>query len=834
MTLSISRDLAYSPEAETFDEMAKSGGQVRPAWSELLQTLRSFTSEELQHRWSQVRALLRENGVTFNVHGREDGLDRPWNLDPFPLILEAQEWAETERGLKQRVRLLETLLADVYGEQICIKEGWIPAPLIWGNPNFLRPCHGLPIPPECRLLLHSVDLVRNPQGKMIALRDRAETPGGCGYALENRIALTRMMPEFFQNRAIQRVAPFFQSLRDALRELSERLGPATRIVFLTPGSASQTYIEQAYMAQTLGFTLVQGDDLTVRDNRVYLKLLEGLQPVDVIVRRLRDAYCDPLELRSDSVIGIPGLVQAVRAGNVVIANSLGCALAEASALHSYLPSLCRQYLGEDLLLESVPSYWCGDPDNLAHVLENLDRLVIRDAFTSRAGASLSFPAAEGLEPAEVRSRILANPEAFVAQEKVPLSTTPSLTPKGLEPRRVLLRTFITRSDDDHLVMPGALALVSAKPNSVIASLDSGSQSKDTWILEEESSRENRAKTLPTIPVEISRGGGDVSSRAADNLYWLGRYLERAEGLCRVLRCSFSHLVEEPLTPSGSVLPTLLFFITPRWNVRNPNRKVCTERLLELLTEPGSAHGLRTSLDGVRRLTGVLRDRLSTETWTVSNQLLEWSKEHPKTVTDALDVLNRMLTGFSACSGMVSENMTRNHGWRFLEIGRRLERASYTTALLRRCLTTQSTTEGELLEAVLEITDTVRTYRRRYPAGLESAPVVDLLLADPSNPRSVISQLTLLENHLAELPTRPHSKPLMETELILVRCLAAIKLADAHNLVRVTAGQRRGELTGLLRDVGRSLPEFSNHLAHQYFSHLTLVSNGPTSGREVLP
>jgi uncharacterized circularly permuted ATP-grasp superfamily protein/uncharacterized alpha-E superfamily protein len=834
MTLAISPDLEYSPDPATYDEMALAGGKFRPIWSDLLETLRSFSPEELKLRWKQVQALLRENGVTFNVYGRDDGLDRPWNLDPFPLLLTTQEWAIVDRGLKQRVRLFEALLEDVYGEQRCLKENWIPAPLVWGNPDFLRACHGLPIPAECRLLLHSVDLVRNAQGQLIALRDRAETPGGCGYALENRLALTRMMPEFFQTRAVRKLSPFFQAVRGTLREIAERFGPSSKIVFLTPGSASQTYFEQAYLAQYLGFTLVQGDDLTVRDNRVYLKLLEGLQPVDVIVRRLRDSYCDPLELRSDSVIGIPGLVQAVRAGNVVVANSLGCAFAETTALHAYLPELCRHYLDETLLLESVPTYWCGEPDKLSYVLDNLEKLVIRGTFAQKTDSAIFFPTDDELDISQIRHQILADPEAFVAQEKMQLSTAPSLADGGLEPRRVLLRTFITRTGKEHVVMPGALALVASEPDSIIASLDSGSQSKDTWILEEESTPFHWPKASAKSRLQISRGGGDVSSRAADSLYWLGRYLERGEGLCRVLRCCFSHLVEEPIVPSDSALPTLLYFISPRRNARKLDRESYTTRLLELLTDPDSTDGLRVSLDGVRRLTGVLRDRISTESWTISNQLLGWSKEHPQTVPHALDVLHRMQTGFSACNGMISDNMTRNHGWRFLEIGRRLERAVHTVALLRRCLTLQNEVESDLVEALLEITDTVRTYRRRYPAGLEVAPAIDLFLADPSNPRSVAFQLERLEEHLGQLPTMPCTKPLAETDRILIRALASIRLADAHDLALVTKGERRMELTGLLRDIGKALPEFSDHLARRYFSHLTLRSAGPTYGREVLP
>lgn len=834
MTLAISRDLDYSPDPGVFDEMAMADGQVRPAWSEWLSTLRSFSSRELQTRWRGVQALLRENGVTFNVNGLDDGLDRPWDLDPFPLMLTSREWSETERGLKQRVRLLESLLEDVYGEQRCLHEKWIPAPLLWANPRFQRSCHGLPNPPECRIWLHSVDLVRHESGKLLALRDRAETPGGCGYALENRLALTRMVPEFFQSQAIRKLGPFFRAMRDTLVEIAGRFGPEASVVFLTPGPASQTYFEQAYLSQYLGYSLVQGDDLTVRDNRVYLKLLEGLKPVDVIVRRVRDTHCDPLEIPTELNIGIPGLVQAVRAGNVVVANSLGCAFVETSALQSYLPRLCREYLGEDLLLQGVPTYWCGEPDKLDHVLNNLDDFAIKRAFSEKKEPTVFIASDRDCDRAQLRQNLLDDPESFVAQEIVQFSTAPSLGEDGLEPRRVLLRTFVARDGDEHCVMPGSLALVSADPTSTIASLDSGSRSKDTWILEHGESSNQKPRTDRKKSVPISRGGDGISSRTADNLFWLGRYLERAEGLCRVLRSCFSHLAKEPLAPGDSPLPSLLYFISPRWSTRDLTRERYSERLLDLLVKPHQMDGLRVSLDGLRRLTGVLRDRLSTESWTISNQLLEWSEEDPKTLTHALNIINRMLTGFSACSGMVAENMTRNHGWNFMDIGRRLERGAHTIALLRRCLTVQRGVEFELLDSILEITDTVRTYRRRYPGGLETAPVVDLLLADPSNPRSVLFQFDKLREHLEALPSRRGVQPLTEPERILIRCTSTIKLADMHSLVRPTRGGKRGELTRHLRELGKSLPEFSDHLARIYFSHLTLTSRGPSYGREVLP
>lgn len=809
-------------------------GQVRPDWSHFLGVLRGLAPNEVQRRWKQARYLLKENGVTFNVYGQEDGLDRPWGLDPFPLILSAQEWATVEVGLKQRVSLLEKLLEDVYGPQTALKEGLLPSPLVYGNPGFLRPCYGLPIPPECRLLMHSVDLVRDRSGRLLALRDRAETPGGAGYALENRLALARMMPECFQQRGVRKLAPFFRALRGTLHELAERANSTPRIVFLTPGAASQTYFEQAYLAQYLGFTLVQGDDLTVRDNRVYLKLLEGLHPVDVTIKRLRDSYCDPLELRSDSVIGIPGLVQAVRAGNVIVANAMGSGWLETSALNAYLPRLCRHFLGEDLKLPVVPTYWCGDPDSYHHVLEHLDDMVIRPTFPSPLGTQVSFPRAGEKDRQEMKERLLKDPAAFVAQEQLSLSTTPCLSPKGLEPRCVLLRTFITRDGSGHCVFPGALSLVSSEAGSVVASLETGAGSKDTWVVEATGSESGTESPGPRPAIELSRGGGDIPSRAADNLYWLGRYLERAEGLARILRCCVGKMIEGPRVLEQSELPGLLYLVNPRWQPVRATHDAYTARLVDLLTKPFQPDGLRPILDSVHRLTGTCRDRISTESWQISNHLLDLSRKHPKSMRETQRLLNEMLTSFSAFSGMIAENMTRSHSWRFLEIGRRLERAVYMVNLLRRSIGRQRETEASMLDALLEVADGVRTYRRRYPAGLQVAPLLDLLLADQANPRSVAYQLHLLERYMRELPGRSLDNPINQAEKLLLRCHTNIKLADVHQLTQVTSGQIRGDLNSLLRQIGKDLPELSDQLARQYFSHLLLTAQGPTFGREVLP
>jgi uncharacterized circularly permuted ATP-grasp superfamily protein/uncharacterized alpha-E superfamily protein len=827
--------LSYRPVEGSYDEMVDAQGQLRPGWEAFLRALERLDGSQLDQRWEQVRQLIRENGVTFNVYGANDGMDRPWQLDPFPMIVGAAEWTRIESGLQQRARLLELILEDVYGNQICLKEGWLPPDLVYGHPGYLRPCHGLPIPPECRLLLHAVDLARSAEGELMVLRDRAEAPAGCGYALENRLAVARMMPELMRSSHVEKLAGFFGCLRDTLAEMAERVFATPRVVFLTPGPANQTFFEHAYLAQYLGYSLVQGDDLTVRDNRVYLKLLEGLQPVDVILRRLRDNFCDPLELRTDSVIGIPGLVQAVRAGNVVVANSLGSGWLESPALHAFLPLLCRKLLDEELALAGVPTWWCGDPDSLEYVLDNLERMVIKPTFPTTQDHTIFLGNLSVKARRSWRAELQRKPEAYVAQAQLRLSTAPTLNGNLLEPRRIVMRTFLTRQGQDFVVMPGALTLVTQQEGSLVATLQGGAGSKDTWIVGPEVEDEATSLTLQERPhIELSRGGGDIPSRSADNLFWLGRYLERAEGLSRLLRCCIARLDEQGRPGTPFETPLLLDLGLPQPPRGTVDRAACRQRILQLLGDAQDSGSVRSNCEHLQRLSGTVRDRISNEGWRLLNHLLEVSKRDTKTLREAQSLLEELIMGFSSFSGLVTENMTRSHSWRFLEMGRRLERAIAMVALLRRTLCSQLGFEDAVLETLLEVADATRTYRRRYPAGLQVAPVLDLLLADESNPRSVAYQLNLLEFHFQHLPGRSQlSLPNPEEKLLLLS-VSRVKLADIHDLVIVAEAKRRPALVQLLRHLGRELPLLSDLLVRKYLSHLTIKSQSPGFGREALP
>ena len=365
----------YEPPSNCFDEVAIPDGGWRPHWKPLLGSLERMGQQELARRWQEGRRLIHDNGITYNVYGDPRAFDRPWPMDPIPFVIDRDEWSRIEAGITQRAMLLNRILADLYGPRKLLRDRLLPAELAFGNPAFLRACHGISLPGDTYLHLYAADLARSPDGQWWVIADRTQAPSGAGYTLENRMVFSRTLPDVFGQSQAQRLAPFFQAYRDHLMDLAPRHRDNPRVVLLTPGPYNETYFEHAYLARYLGFTLVEGGDLLVRDSRVYLKTLAGLLPVDVIVRRQDDGFCDPLELRPDSMLGIPGLMHAIRLGNVAIANALGSGLLETAATSAFLNPLCRRLLGEELKIPSVATWWCGQPHALAQVLANLENLV---------------------------------------------------------------------------------------------------------------------------------------------------------------------------------------------------------------------------------------------------------------------------------------------------------------------------------------------------------------------------------------------------------------------------------------------------------------------------
>jgi uncharacterized circularly permuted ATP-grasp superfamily protein/uncharacterized alpha-E superfamily protein len=813
----------YSPNSRFYDEATLPKGQVRPHWQAVVDALAAVGHLDLARRWQEGRRLMRDIGITYNVYGDPKSAGRPWPLDPIPQLLAPAEWSAIEAGIIQRAKLLNTMLADLYGRQQLLRSGLLPAELVFANPAFLRPCCGIEPPGGVWIHVYAADIARSPDGRWWVLSDRTQAPSGAGYALENRLITTRVLPDVFGSVHVHRLAGYFQSYKDALLRLMPRHRENPRVVLLTPGPFNETYFEHAYLARYLGYTLVEGGDLTVRDNRVFLKTLGGLLPVDVILRRQDDSFCDPLELRGDSMLGVPGLTEAVRSGHVAIANALGSGLAESPASAAFLPALCRQLLDEELKLPTVATWWCGQQEPFAYVTENLGRLVIKPAFSNgdhnpTFGAKLSVA-----ERQKLVEKMRAAPERYVAQEQVSLSTVPFWHEDRLYPRHFVLRVYAVASGDSYTVMPGGLTRVSSSLDSLVVSMQSGGGSKDTWVLADGPTPHVSLLNPPSMALGVNRATFDLPSRVADNLFWLGRYTERIEAAVRIARAILPRfsLESEPLGIGGlrvglELLGTLGYLSTEAADLHSAESNV-----LSMVYDSASRHSLGSSIRQVRHSAWLLRDRISADAWRILNGLdKQFSGALPPgalRTSSAHDRLNDAVITLSAFGGLVMESMTRGDGWRFLDIGRRLERSIQISELLRHGIALQSAEDRGTLEMILELADSSITYRSRYLTSMQADLVLDLLLVDEANPRSIAFQLARLREHVEHLPESQSLLRRPEEARLALSLLSAVQLADVQELVKPDEGGSLPGLENLLNRLVLELRGLSETLTRTYFN-----------------
>ena len=832
--------IGYHQTPGVYDEMCGAPGILRPHWDKFIHSLSALGDQELTRRWRTAKQRIRENGVTYNVYGDPLGMARPWNLDAIPLMIAPAEWAQLEAGLIQRARLLNLILADLYGPQQLLRGGQIPPALLFANPGFWRPCHGLKVPGNTYLHLLAVDMARGPSGDWWVISDRTQAPSGAGYSLENRIVMAETFPDLFRKFKVKRLASFFRAFRETLLRLSPTKRDNPRVVLLTPGPFNETYFEHSYLARYLGFTLVQGGDLTVRDGRVFLKTLEGLKQVDVILRRVDDSFCDPIELRSDSYLGVAGLVEAVRAGNVTVANALGSGLIETSAFMPFFPGLSRRMLGEDLKLPTAATWWCGQPEAMRYVLDNLDFLVIKPAFPSKGMEPVFGGKLRPEERARLVSRIKENPHEFAGQELLNLSAAPVLSEEyGLTPRRVVLRVYLAASGDSWVVIPGGLARVSPSIDTPVVSMQRGGGSKDTWILSERPVGNFTLQRPRDVPVELNRGAvGDLPSRAADHVFWLGRYAERAEHLARMLRTILIRLTRlvgaaEAEGPDWeSVMRLQECLDSPHSRISKDDPEGHPDQLRDLegeilsrIFEEQRSDSLTSVLNRAGRSAAQVRDRLSSDLLRVVNQFSTLARGADDSawgyvsIADALAVLNECIGTLAALRGIEMENIVRGPGWHFLSIGRRIERSIHLVELFRTIIVPLKPQTWPALEMLLEVADSSMAYRSRYFTIMQPAPVLDLLMNEELNPRSLAFQIKDLLEHCRSLSSMPSGAgwPILKQQRLEIAA-ANLFAADVRALCEPGPSGSRDRLDGLLAQVDAALPALSNAITHTYFSH----------------
>ena len=798
----------YRAEADVYDELVDADGRIRPHWLPLLSGMAGLGEAGLAARFGAADRYLRESGVVYRVYGEEDG-ERPWPLTHMPLVLDAADWRTLAEGIVQRAELFEALLADLYGEARLVTEGVVPAALVAGSPEFLRPLVGAKPPGGRYLQIYAADVSRAPDGRWWVLADRTQAPSGAGYVIQNRIAVSRGLRDLYEAMDVARMTGFFQALRAGLGRLTGREDP--RVALLTPGPWNETYFEHAYLARSLGFLLVEGGDLAVAGDHIALRTIEGPEPVDAILRRIDADFADPLELNGASHLGVPGLVEAVRKGRIVVANALGTGLVEAPGFVGYLPALARRLLGEDLKLPNVASWWCGEPVAREAVLADLAGKAIVPAFGRSLPGMLDSTGVDGrslnaAERARLADRIMSRGVDFVGQEPIRLATTPVMEQGRLVPRPYALRVFAAHGPDGWHVMAGGLCRISARRDARALSMQRGGRSADVWVLGRAglgaaAIRSDVALVPDPEHIEIRRQTGPLPSRAADNLFWFGRYLERAEATLRLVRGLEGTSDDGALEPRAALREDIaevlaLCGATP-FGIADARRAAA----LAIAGRSGSS--LPTLVSAARRNAATLRDRLSPDAWRALVQLARRvSAATPeRIVDDVFEIAETELRAVSSIVGLGHETMNRVEGWRFLDLGWRIERAIAVTRLARRF----GAGSPEALDLLLELVDARISYRARYIAGIARRPVLDLVLLDAAHPRSVAFQVERVVDHLEHLASRREGSP-RDTAARLARKLA-VELESAE------PGAFDADRLGV---VERALMEISDAVTARYF------------------
>jgi uncharacterized circularly permuted ATP-grasp superfamily protein/uncharacterized alpha-E superfamily protein len=750
------------------------------AWSRFFENLDADGLGGLNHRFASLQRQIRDNGVTYNVYADEGGPQRPWSLGLFPLIISPQSWQQIEAGVAQRVRLLERVMADVYGPKQLLAAGLLPPALVYGHPGYLRAMQGVKPVGGTHLHIAAFDLARGPDGNWWVVSQRTQAPSGLGYLLENRLAVSRLFPQSFEDLQVQRLGGTYRALIESMKRMSPA-GQDAHIALLTPGPYNETYFEHAYLARYLGITLVEGSDLIVRDQYLYLKTLRGLVPIHGLLKRLDDQFLDPLELRPDSTLGVPGLLQVIRAGNVLVANAPGSAFLESPALLGFLPALSKHLLGEELQLPALPTWWCGERSAMEAVLPRLHECVVKPTYPGAIGQG-NFDAAFGptLGPRaldEWAGRILRQSDEHTVQAYVPLSQMPTWqmpqagTPGGPEasrlvPHPVLLRVFaVADGCQSWRVLPGGLARV-AGGQADMASMQHGGSSADVWAMTTGPVDRTSLLRPPPTPSVLAQRKRLVTSRAAENLFWLGRYTERAENSVRLAR-----LTLECLSGEDQSSPSLLAWLG-RMALRNslvlpgvpaltalPQVRRAFERsLIASLGSTSQATSVGFNLRAVRLAGAAVRERLSQEHWSLMQRAEETffqsCAEHAACAdylsVQALGILKRASDHLAAITGLQTDRMTRDDGWRLLSVGRHVERLGFLSGALGLGFETGSIHQNGGFEAMLALFDSTITFHAQYQQSRDVAALVDLLVLDRDNPRSLGWVAQTLRGRLARL------------------------------------------------------------------------------------
>lgn len=821
--------------ADGYDELIDAEGNVRPHWRPFLDGFDSLSLSERQQRAQRLDRRVRETGIAYDIFADPSKTSQRWQLDLIPLVFGPAEWRWLETALIQRARLFDALLQDLYSGQDSLRRGLVPPELIFSDPAFLAPLKGI-LPAAGPLRFYAADLARGPDGLWRIIDNHTETLAGVGFALANRVVHSHVVGDLLRSCNAVRTASYFQRLQSALTAHSGRDDP--RCALLSPGPHHEDYFSHAYIARYLGYLLVEGNDLRTRGGKVFLKTLEGLKEIDLVVRCVEGRSSDALELDSAGFLGPAGLVHACRKSPRLVVNAVGSAVVQNRGLGVYLPALSQALLGEPLMLPDATRWWLGDDAARRHVMANLDGLVIRKA---QEGTGRPGRAAFGSDPATLDATARAalareidlHGAEMVAEKKIGFGTTPSLAQDGLRPSPFAVRLYVGMTRDGYTVMPGGLAMT-VDPRSAVALSAPDGQTRDVWVLSDTEQAPHVSLWRPTVEnARVQRSQRVIQSRVADDLFWLGRYCERADWTLRIVRSALQRVEEDsgPAQGRRAVRRYLVDFLGSDAGNATTRSGMRLEAEIEhlcsrLITGPRGSRTLAVTCDALYRVASLARDRLSLEAWrtlstfqpgaALRNSL---AAARPAAV---LDLVDEALSAVAAFNGLNHENMTRNYGWSFLDMGRRLERAyNLSEAILSMFIPAQEEEqETSSLMLLLELADSFITYRSRYRLDPMLALVLDLLLLDEANPRSLSFQLAAISRHLDSLPQSSQGVSLTDDRRLILRLSTSIRLAEIE---RIAAEPGRETLDELMREQLDLLPDLSNAVARHYFN---LIEGAP--------
>lgn len=828
----------YTPHQGN-DELYSLNKGVKPYWNKLFSGFDKLGVHGLMARQKDIDWLLSENGVTYNVYNDPMGMHRPWSLNVVPFVLHQEEWKGIEAGLKQRAELLNLVLKDVYGKRNLIKNGIVPHEVIYGHRGFLRQCSGMELNLDKFLSIYAADLCRGTDGRLWVVNDRTEAPSGMGYALENRSTTSRILSDVYSKMNVKRLSGFFQELNQLLIDAAPGKRENPTIVILTPGSHNETYFEHAYMASFLGYPLVQGNDLVVRDGFLWMKSLQGLKQVDVVLRRVDDAFTDPLELREDSHLGVAGLLDVVRRKNVSVINPVGSGVIENPGLIPFMPAIAKYFLNEPLLLPQIASWWCGQEKEKNYVLQNLSQLVIkRIDRTNRESIYFGeFMNAEELD--DLKNIILERPYRFVAQERIHFSTAPNLTQNTLEPRNVVARTFCIASKNQYSVMPGGLVRVAPDRETVRVSNQRGGTSKDFWIVEDNPITDEKNRQWQKKSFVAISGLNDLPSLTAENLYWAGRYVGRTLVNARFLRTVMRQMAivqnrdEKPDSEKLKVLFKAVTHLTstyPGFIEKSKDGKLAMdnpyEEMLSIILDKNRIGSLAHTIGMFSNSYYAIRNLWSSDMWRVFENIQKlWSslvESEDHSINRILKVLNQLITRLIAFMGLIEESIMVQQGLLLYFIGLQLEQSSLTITKCRSLLTIKydEQVEYDLLEYLLTSHESLNIYRYSYRSHIELEHVLDLVVLDMDYARSLTFMINRLQKDIARLPHSKQDHQLSKYQKYVFQAFSKLRLAESSQLAKTKSDNEyaREELDNLLEELSELLYQTSQSITNTYFNH----------------